>query len=48
MRQETNAVNLTVFSELPGNLGEITSKVTELPSKLAQGMGGVTEKCTVQ
>ncbi|KAL4231104.1 Complexin-1 [Mactra antiquata] len=34
--------------KLPGNLGEITSKVTELPSKLAQGMGGVTEKCVLQ
>ena len=41
---------LTLFtcllvSELPGNLGEITSKVTELPSKLAQGVG---EKCVLQ
>ncbi|XP_060585429.1 complexin-like [Ruditapes philippinarum] len=33
------------FAKLPGNLGEITSKVTELPSKLAQGVG---EKCALQ
>lgn len=34
-----------LVSELPGNLGEITSKVTELPSKLAQGVG---DKCVLQ
>ncbi|XP_052772081.1 complexin-like isoform X2 [Mya arenaria] len=36
------------FAKLPGNLGEITSKVSELPGKIAQGMGGVTEKCSLQ
>lgn len=41
-------VSVCLVSELPGNLGELTSKVTELPQKLAQGVGGVTEKCSLQ
>ena len=34
--------------EFPTNLSELSSKVSELPSKLAAGVGEVTQKCVLQ
>ncbi|KAJ8317328.1 hypothetical protein KUTeg_005232 [Tegillarca granosa] len=35
------------FTKLP-NFGELSSKVQDLPQKLAQGVGEVSEKCSLQ
>ncbi|XP_005089026.1 complexin isoform X1 [Aplysia californica] len=36
------------FAKFPPNLSELSTKVSELPAKLAQGVGEVTEKCVLQ
>ncbi|XP_046557231.1 complexin-like [Haliotis rubra] len=36
------------LSSFPKNLTELQSKVSELPTKLAAGVGEVTQKCVVQ
>ena len=47
----SSSVCLCCFScvpEFPTNLSELSSKVSELPSKLAAGVGEVTQKCVLQ
>lgn len=39
---------LLCVPEFPTNLRELTSKVSDLPSKLAAGVGEVTQKCVMQ
>lgn len=36
------------FAKFPTNLSDLTSKVSDLPSKLAAGVGEVTQKCDLQ
>ncbi|CAG5116027.1 unnamed protein product, partial [Candidula unifasciata] len=36
------------FSKFPTNLSELSTKVSEIPAKFAQGVGEVTQKCLLQ
>ncbi|BFZ01020.1 hypothetical protein BsWGS_04059 [Bradybaena similaris] len=36
------------FAKFPSNLSELSTKVSELPGKFAQGVGEVTQKCVLQ
>ncbi|KAK7109337.1 complexin-like [Littorina saxatilis] len=36
------------FAKFPTNLSELSSKVSDLPSKFAAGVGEVTQKCVLQ
>ncbi|XP_041369054.1 complexin-like isoform X2 [Gigantopelta aegis] len=36
------------FSTFPTNLSELQSKVSDLPSKIADSVGDITQKCVVQ
>ncbi|XP_055887781.1 complexin-like [Biomphalaria glabrata] len=36
------------FAKFPPNFSELSSKVSELPAKMAQGVGEITQKCVLQ